>query len=267
MNRKIGHTLIFLIIGVAGWSCTANQNLFNHQEIVQPHFRLLSFNVNFGLAGDLETLQAIGTSGADIIFLQETNSDWQVAIEEKYKFRYAVRRFRHCCNAGGLAVLSRFEIIEQEYLKNSVGWFPAWRVVLRTPLGPVQFLNVHLRPPFSDSGSLLIGYFSTPAIRRKEIQEFYKRLKPIPTIILGDFNETPGGKVGAFLEKQKFHSALMKLKHADDTWHWTVLGITLEDRIDYIYHSYELNPVIGGVVYEGRSDHWPIEAVFIRSPE
>jgi hypothetical protein len=44
--------------------------------------------------------------------------------------------------------------------------------VLDSPLGTIQVLVVHLRPPVSDGGSFVWGHFTTPAIHEKEITRF-----------------------------------------------------------------------------------------------
>ena len=36
--------------------------------------------------------------------------------------------------------------------------------MLQTAVGRVQVLNVHLRPPLSNGGSVVSGYFSTPSL-------------------------------------------------------------------------------------------------------
>lgn len=88
-------------------------------------------------------------------------------------------RFHHCCGAGGLAVLSHHPIARDEVVP-AVSWFPAWRGVVQTPLGPVQLLSVHLRPPFSDDGSVASGLYETPPIRAREMEAFAAGAGPRP---------------------------------------------------------------------------------------
>src|SRR5690606_32119058 len=98
---------------------------------------------------------------------------------------------------------------EKEYIPAPSGWFPAWRLLLDTPLGKIQALNIHLHPPVSDKGSVVSGYFSTPRIRLEEITEFAAVLEPgLPTLVVGDFNENKHGKAIAYLREKGFRSAL-----------------------------------------------------------
>ena len=115
----------------------------------QPSLSIATFNVNFGLDGDPDTVAAI--PDADIVLLQETTEAWEHALETD---PHPYRAFRHCCLAGGLAILSRFPFREAAYVDPPEGgWFPGWVLVAETPLGRLQLLDVHLRPPRSESGS------------------------------------------------------------------------------------------------------------------
>lgn len=236
-----------------------------------PHLEVLTYNVNYGLAGDEETLRAIAHADADIVFLQETNEEWERALRRRLSEAYPHMEFRHCCLAGGLAVLSRHPFEERAYVEpvtspEGDGWFPAWVVVVDSPLGPLQVLNVHLHPPVSDSGSVVSGYFSTPPIRREEIARFYQHLDPaLPTLVVGDFNEGPGGRAVVFLERRGFQSGLEQFDTEQDTWRWqTSLG-SVSTQLDHIVHDPRLEPLEVRVIPLGRSDHLPVFGVFERT--
>src|SRR5437773_1751707 len=70
------------------------------------------------------------------------------------------------------------------------GPFFALRIVVATPIGAVQILDVHLRPPMSDGGSWVAGFFTTREVREREMAYHVEKLDPkLPTVIAGDFNE------------------------------------------------------------------------------
>src|SRR5688572_6407120 len=71
--------------------------------------RVMSYNVNFGIAGDPSTIEAIAAVNADIVLLQETNAEWESAIVGRLGERYPHRRFDPPTDwvAGGLGILSR----------------------------------------------------------------------------------------------------------------------------------------------------------------
>ena len=229
----------------------------------KPVLRVMTYNVNFGLAGDGDTLDAIGKGRADVVFLQETTPAWERALRRSYGRRYPHMAFRHSGGAGGLAVLSRHLFTTASYTRSPFGWFPAWRVVVQSPLGPLQVLQVHLRPPVSDSGSFVSGYLTTGKFRHREISFFSTDLKPgLPTLVVGDFNEDHGGDVVEHLKKKGLYSALEEFHPRKDTWRWqTSLG-KLTHTLDHILYSRELKPLDCKVLEAGRSDHLPLVAVF-----
>jgi endonuclease/exonuclease/phosphatase (EEP) superfamily protein YafD len=123
--------------------------------------RVMSYNVNFGVAGDRSTIEAMAAAQADVVFLQETNEVWQRAMVARLGKTYPHARFTHpeSWPAGGMGLLSKYPVVSLEHLPSVGGLFFAWRVVLDTHLGRIQVLNVHLRPPMSDGGSWVVGFF------------------------------------------------------------------------------------------------------------
>jgi endonuclease/exonuclease/phosphatase (EEP) superfamily protein YafD len=236
----------------------------------QATLAVMTYNLNYGLAGDEETLRAIEAQPVDLVLLQETNEAWEAALRARLGARYPNQAFRHCCGAGGLGVLARQPFRELAYLEPpSGGWFPAWALELQSPLGRVQVLSIHLRPQLGDSGpnvrGVLSGMITTPAIRRQEIAQHLTHLRRgIPTLIAGDFNEAEDGSLFDYLAERGFRSALPEFSHAD-TWRWRagLLG-TVSRRFDHIVYGQGLDPLAARVVHAGRSDHLPVIAVFER---
>jgi endonuclease/exonuclease/phosphatase (EEP) superfamily protein YafD len=229
-----------------------------------PVVRLLSYNVNFGIPGDAETLAAIRDAHADVALLIETNAAWEQTLRRAFagEFRHMV--FKHRGGAGGLSVLSRLPFVEHEILPpaGGGGWFPAVRVVLRTDLGSLQLLGVHLRPAVSDGGSYVSGHFATPAIRASEIRAFYRQLDPaLPTVIAGDFNEEEDGDAAKFLTGQGFASALRRYAPGQPTWRWPTVVGELHGELDHVFYGPALDVLSAEVRDAGRSDHLPVIAV------
>jgi endonuclease/exonuclease/phosphatase (EEP) superfamily protein YafD len=229
----------------------------------------MTFNVNFGLNGDADSIAAIRDSGADLVLLQETTEAWERQIRDQLGEVYPHMAFRHCCRAGGLAILSKGAIVEDDYLNarsSERGWFPAWRHVVDTQIGRIQTLNVHLRPPISDGGSVVSGYFTTPKVRRKEIDAFFASLDDsLPTVIAGDFNENKDGRAVQYLRKKGLRSALPEFKPSADTWRWKTSVGSVHSQLDHIAYDAQLVPLNANVLKQGRSDHWPVVATFERS--
>jgi endonuclease/exonuclease/phosphatase (EEP) superfamily protein YafD len=219
--------------------------------------RLLTYNVNYGMAGDRESIAAIRDADADIVVLQETNTAWEQALRGALSKELPRMTFHTRGGAGGLAVLSRLPLAEVEFLKPTAsGWFPAVRVVVEAPFGKVQVLSVHLHPPVSDAGSFITGYFTTGAIRREEIAAFVAKLSPdLPVIVAGDFNEESDGEVMKFLREKGLLSALPP---GQPTWRWTTAVGTIRRQLDHILYDGRLRAVAGEVRVAGRSDHLPV---------
>jgi endonuclease/exonuclease/phosphatase (EEP) superfamily protein YafD len=228
--------------------------------------RVMSYNVNFGIAGDQPTLDAIAGVDADIILLQETNARWESALA---RLAYPHRRFAAPDDwpAGGMGILSKSPIVKLDRLDPAPGApFFAWRVVLDTKLGRIQILNVHLRPPMSDGGSWVVGYWSTRDVRLREIERHVALLDPkLPTIVVGDFNEEGDGRAVGFLRDHGFSDAIEQHLGNRRTWEWPISSsMTLRFQLDHIFHDDHFIPVTAQIVEAGRSDHKPIWADFER---
>jgi len=232
-----------------------------------PRLRVLTYNMNFGVAGDRAGVEAIASASPDIAVLQETNAEWEAALAGTFPHH----RFQGPKNewvAGGMGVLSKWPIKSIDQLDTDAGPFFAWRIVIDAPGGPLQILNVHLHPPMdTQSGSWLIGYFSTRAVREREARDHVAKLdRSLPTIIAGDFNEEDEGRAIAVFRERGFASALPRFRPDADTWQWPVGATTLRFRLDHVLFEEAAFRAVGAdVVDKGRSDHAPVWADLVRT--
>ncbi len=230
-----------------------------------PHFRIVTYNVNWGGPRPDLAAEAIRQSGADIVCLQETTPEWEKFLRHTLRNDYDFAEFRHSQTryGGGLAFLSKFRCRELVYIPSATGWFDGWIMKFETPVGPVQVLNVHLRPPVSDRGSWVSGYFTTGDNRAQEIKLFYdKRARQLPTLVVGDFNDTEGSRSVKQLEAEGFTNALAQFDRSTPTWRWRYGVVSLKRRVDHIMFSPEMYCCSARVIPAGASDHFPVEAVF-----
>jgi endonuclease/exonuclease/phosphatase (EEP) superfamily protein YafD len=225
-----------------------------------PTVTIATYNVNYGLAGEPSVEEVISGLGADLVFLQETNAAWERALTD-LRSRYPFSAYRHCCHAGGLAVLSKTSISLEDYVHPEGAWFPAWRIVANTPVGRIQVVNVHLRPNVSDGGSVVSGLFTTPAIREAEIAHYIATLDAsLPAVFVGDFNETADGLAIQKLNALDMRSALPEVGGSQHTWRWkTPLGY-IRKQLDHVVYGNRLDVVSAKVIYAGPSDHFPVVA-------
>jgi endonuclease/exonuclease/phosphatase (EEP) superfamily protein YafD len=227
---------------------------------------VLSYNLNYGIAGDAATLEAIAGQPSDLVLLQETTPEWEEALRARLAGEFAYMTFRHRSGAGGLGVLSKYPVQELEYIEPPEGgWFPGWRLNVQSPLGELQVLNVHLRPQLGDSGAsvggVLSGMVTTPPIRKEQIQLYASHLETgTPVLIAGDFNESEHGSAISWLEGRGLHSALPDFSH-EDTWSWNTSLGRVSRRFDHIVTSRELRVLSARVIDAGHSDHRPVFAL------
>jgi endonuclease/exonuclease/phosphatase (EEP) superfamily protein YafD len=230
----------------------------------RPHVSVLTYNVNFGLAGAPGVIDVIRRADADLVLLQETTPAWEAELRARLGVAYPWMEFHHRPGAGGLGVLARRPFEVKEYLPASSGWFPAARLVAQTPLGPLQVLNVHLRPPLASGGGYGGGYLRSRDVRRAEIAAFHARLDPRwPTLVVGDFNEEEGGRAVRFLADRGLRTVLPEFQPRGKTWRWhTSLG-TLRARLDHIAADRRLEALQARVIAGGESDHLAVLATFV----
>lgn len=235
-----------------------------------PHFRILTYNVNWGRPRPDLAAALIRQSAAEIVCLQETTPEWEQFLRRQLGAEYSFIEFRHSSTrmGGGLAFLAKTPAQEVAYIPSDTGWFDGWIMKFDTAAGPVQVVNVHLRPPVSDRGSWISGYFSTGDDRLREMQRFYAKCEPgLPTLAAGDFNDSEHSAVVAWLKKQDLSNALPQFDRYSPTWHWNSGMVSLHRRMDHILYSPQLHCCEARVLKAGASDHFPVEAVFSRMEE
>lgn len=263
-RAALGCTIAALFVGCAhhvGW---LSSRATLPARTGQQELAVATYNVNFGIGGDQETLDAIANTHADVVLLQETNAAWEDAIRQRFSTQYPHIRFGHpdAMPAGGLAVLSRFPFDVTHVSPSDGGFFFAWRVLVQTPRGAVQMLNVHLRPQATEDGSFLVGHFTTGPLRRRELTAHLATMSnDAPTIVAGDFNEDESGAAVQLLTARGMASALREFAPRDTTWRWPVGPFTVRQRFDHIvYDTRRFECLHARATHEGRSDHVPVVA-------
>jgi len=242
----------------------------------------MSYNVNFGFLyeaqeseGANSVANAIRKNSCDVVFLQETNENYEQFFSDKLSDIYPYQLFRHSQNwcAGGMGLLSKLPFQELHWIPAKSQWFHGWIVEVETPLGTIQFLNTHLRPPIQAGNSMIpspFAFYSSKDERKDDLQTWFPYLdiqKKI--IILGDFNESHRGlfygKAIGWLESPEmgFRDAIDEWD-SSITWEWPLpMNMKLSANFDHIfYRKSELHCLSASVKREGASDHFPVVAEF-----
>lgn len=233
-----------------------------------PALRVVTYNINWGFSTPYKVVRYLIDADADIICLQETHGYWEAFLKKYLAMSYPYSSFHSAGGAGGIAFMSKYELNNVKAIEAEAGWFPALYAEVMTDIGTVQFLNVHLKPPLSESGSATVSaYYESTNVHQKEIAHFLKGTDMnAPLIIAGDFNENERKKAIRTLLNHGFTDALSLYDKKSYTWLWRVMpGITLKNRYDHIVFSKHFSCTGAQVSDIRASDHEPVMAVFMRS--
>lgn len=223
------------------------------------HFTVMTYNIHRDRVDDASTVDAVGASDVDVVCLQEVTSAWAAALEKRYAGQYAYRLYAPKENAGGLAVLSHFPLEDQGVIPVPGDLHPGWVVGVDTPGGKVQLVAVHLRSLFNGTRDWVSNYFATGKDHVFEARLFMDRALPsIPTIVAGDFNESPEGDAVRLLEGRGFANVLPLFRPGQFTWQGKSIGLDM--TIDHVMVDRSFDALNGWVERRGRSDHLPVIA-------
>lgn len=259
--------LFVLVLAASGlFACASPVSLGSFADpraptIGTPQLVVMTYNVNYGVAGDPSTVALIEESDAHIVFLQETTPEWQDAIEERLRERFPYQEWRDPSGgwaAGGGAILSHWPLHDVATSPSAAGWFEAIGAVIRSPFGDVRVAGVHLEPASSLTAALQVS-----SHHEAEIEAHIRAFDldgDLPTIVAGDFNEERAGALRV-LESMGFADAAGDYHPGVPTFEWHLRFMTLELQLDHVLHRH-LESLSAHIVPGGRSDHQPVRATF-----
>jgi endonuclease/exonuclease/phosphatase family metal-dependent hydrolase len=234
----------------------------------QPHIKIVTYNVNWGFVNPEKVARYLAVENADIVCLQETHRYWKESLNAKLKKQYPYGKFREWGGrAGGIAIISKYELYDANLIEPNDNWFPAFYAWVDTPIGKIQILNVHLKPPLSEEGKVSASaYLKTGDEHLAEIDWFLGRTDPNqPMIILGDFNENEKGKAFRRLIEAGWTDALSRYDRKTNTWVWkTSAGLEIKNRYDHILYNGFLDCTAARVTNIEASDHLPVTAIIVQ---
>lgn len=228
------------------------------------HFVVKTYNVEVGDEGRSATIDAVGSGNPDLVCLQETSPAFEAVLRERYADQYPYQLYNHNkpdFGAGGLAVLSRFPVTDSGWHASPQGWHPGWHLLVETPAGTMQVMNLHLRGVLNGDGNAASSYLSVGDDHLAEISFFVSIVEPeLPTLIMGDFNEEPGDAALEYLEDRGFRNALPLYRPGQFTWRYPSVANQLSKTFDHILFDDSFAPLDAWVLDEGDSDHIPVLA-------
>jgi endonuclease/exonuclease/phosphatase family metal-dependent hydrolase len=231
------------------------------------HLTIQSYNVEFDHFRDPATVAAVGRNSADVMALQEVTPEWEEVLRREYADSYSYMLFYAEPNSGGMAVLSRFPIVDLGFHPGPNDWHPAWHVGVETPAGPMQLLNVHLRAPLNGRDSSVESYLQTDEDHRLSIEQFRAECDgALPTVVLGDFNEGVDGEAVRVLEDNGYRNVLPLYRPGQGTWRYRSIGGQFDATYDHILFDDAFDSLNAWVTRAGNSDHLPVVAHLEVSP-
>ena len=160
--------------------------------------------------------------------------------------------------------MSKYPLSNKQIIESKAGWFPGFYIKSTTPIGDIGILNVHLKPPLSDTGSAdIYVYLNAGDVHLMELQQFFEAIDPaVPIVVAGDFNEDESGKACRWLTEQGYTDCLSQFDRKTPTWFWrTSAGFVLKNRYDHIFIASQLHCPGADVFKINASDHEPVLAV------
>jgi endonuclease/exonuclease/phosphatase family metal-dependent hydrolase len=185
-------------------------------------------------------------------------------LRREYSDEYPYQLYEHNqpdSGAAGLAILSKFPVINAGWHPSPNGWYPGWYVHVQTPAGTIQILNLHLRSAHTGNGNVVNSYLATDDDHLTQITSFYDQgHDDLPWIVLGDFNEGVDGAAVEYLEERGFTNALPLFRPGQFTWRHDSVANQFTQTLDHILFDHAFEPLNAWVVDDGRSDHLPVIA-------
>ncbi|MBK9071770.1 MAG: endonuclease/exonuclease/phosphatase family protein [Myxococcales bacterium] len=235
-----------------------------------PTLTVATFNIlfqNFDLAAVHELIEQ---SEADIVFLQETNSESLDYLQRRLRARYPHQSWTDDEDwaAGGFALLSKLPIISSRYVPRRHGGIFGTQVA-ELSLSPAKWgharltaVNVHLAPVnyhrLARAGSMAAiskEFARLQAIHAKEMPAILAEVAGKELAVVGgDFNSVEGQVAWRELAGAGFAEGPRTM--ARPTWHWRAGGIfPISLRIDAVFANAALRPVSSVTTPTAASDH------------
>jgi vancomycin resistance protein VanJ len=235
-----------------------------------PALSVMTLNLGSDLAEATpeRIYQVVAESGADVVAFQEVNASHAAMIQADL---FAAYPYQVIYSPGdgtlGIALISRYPVVEAEPFYLSISWLPYQRVTLDVDGRQMTVINVHPPPPglsldprrmyFSRSLDDMVGLAALAD-------------NGAPTILLGDFNVTDQSEDYRILAASNLSDAYREAGFgfglsypANRLYGYTDTRTVPLVRIDYIWHTDHLAASRAWVGSDVGSDHLPMLAELV----
>jgi len=271
LKKRLWPLLFLFLLLTESWVLSAGR--FRSEpladEASSKPLTIMSYNLLFAGGNPAATLERIRTSEADLIALQELTPAWERRLDSLLKTRLPFKSARANRGTHGFAIYSRYPLGQADYPLNFAGrpFAQCLRVILQPETAPLELCNLHLASP---SGALhergldrIRALNQNESTRRTQWQTLLAREgAKKPQLIVGDLNTTEYEPLHRKM-LESFTDAIDSLPgtwRASPTWPNLVRAIPPLVRIDYVLVSAGIQPIAGGALKGGGSDHLAIVA-------
>ncbi len=212
--------------------------------------------------------EVVAESGADVVAFQEVNASQAAMIQDDLSQAYSYQVI-YAPGEGtlGIALISRYPVVEAEPFYLSVSWLPYQDVTLDVEGRQVAVVNVHPPPPGISLNPRHM-YFSRSLGDMAGLAEMTGGGGP--TILLGDFNVTDQSEDYAILASSNLSDSYREAGYgfglsypANKLYGYTNTRSIPLVRIDYIWHTDHLAASRAWVGSDVGSDHLPVLAELV----
>ncbi|MEO0896205.1 MAG: endonuclease/exonuclease/phosphatase family protein [Bacteroidota bacterium] len=230
----------------------------------QKEISLLSYNLFFKNGYKSQIIQEIKQTKADVVFLQELTPGWNQSLSSSVYPAYPYQKTYLNKGTRGLAILSKFPIVQYELVKTSRGIPFAQYCVVKVKGEKLVLVNGHLTSPAVavENPDHFYSLYRENAIHRQQqwdkLSHKLQDLNIERQIIGGDLNTMPYEP----LYRQIRHEWRDLFKAKGKGWGATfpnVARIPLPMiKLDYIMFRGKIRPLESRVLQGSSSDHLAI---------
>lgn len=251
--------------------CALTLGVFAHVGVAAtpPELHLMAFNVLFKGADDAKSVKAIADEAPDVVCLTELTPAFVTRFETALAKDYPHRSFSPKAGTWGVGLASKVPLSDVRVGPVAPSKIPAMEATVTLDGQQVRLACVHLTPPVGKhkkSDTMLDQFSKNAAVRKKQAATLVARYAATksPVVLLGDFNEEPGGEALVALEKAGWSRGCeLPAARCGATFPGPAEPWPAVFAIDHVY-ARGLDFTDARTVREGGSDHFPVSARLVR---
>ncbi|GAB3389256.1 endonuclease/exonuclease/phosphatase family protein [Humibacter soli] len=176
VGRRSPFAWIGVGIAAAAWAVLFVPMVIPHESTQTANLHVVSENIDAGNHDPAATIHSLMARGADVVALQELDSESTPVAE-----RMLATAYPHSYVVGTIGVWSKTPLSAGEPLELGLGWNRALSVDVSTADGPVRVFEVHM-------ASVRLGEYQQRDTMLSALKSTLDDAKDPRVIVVGDFN-------------------------------------------------------------------------------